>query len=69
VPPRLSHARKAGALHSRSTDARKPEETDMKRSRTRSLVDLGAASRRTLGAEGQFTDFVRMLDHWGIARD
>lgn len=41
----------------------------MKRNKTRPLVDLGAASRRTLGADGPFTDFVRMLDHWGISRD
>jgi len=33
------------------------------------LVDLGAASRRTLGADGKVTDFVRMLDHWGISND
>ena len=41
----------------------------MKRKPNRSLVDLGAASKRTLGATGEYTDFVRMLDHWGISRD
>jgi hypothetical protein len=32
-------------------------------------MQLGAATRRTLGADGNYTDFVRMLDHWGISRD
>lgn len=32
-------------------------------------VDLGCASRRTLGAEGTYTDLVRMMEHWGIVRD
>lgn len=41
----------------------------MKRKPTCALVDLGAASKRTLGAVGNYTDFVRMLDHWGISRD
>lgn len=41
----------------------------MKRQPTRLLVHLGAASKRTLGAVGDYTDFVRMLDHWGISRD
>jgi hypothetical protein len=41
----------------------------MKRDSNRSLADLGRASRRTLGADGPATDFVRMLDHWGISRD
>ena len=41
----------------------------MKRQRNGRLVDLGSVSRRTLGADGPSTDFVRMLDHWGISRD
>ena len=41
----------------------------MKRQPNRLFVDLGAASKRTLGAAGNYTDFVRMLDHWGISRD
>lgn len=41
----------------------------MKRQHLRQVVDLGVASKRTLGAVGDYTDFVRMLDHWGISRD
>jgi hypothetical protein len=41
----------------------------MKRNKGHRLVDLGTASRRTLGAEGKVTDFVRMIEHWGISRD
>ena len=41
----------------------------MKRKPFRSTVDLGIATRRTLGATGNVTDFVRMLDHWGISKD
>lgn len=41
----------------------------MKRETNRRLVDLGSVSRGTLGADGPLTDFVRMLDHWGISRD
>ena len=41
----------------------------MKRKPLRLFVDLGAAKTRTLGATGNYTDFVRMLDHWGISRD
>jgi hypothetical protein len=41
----------------------------MKRKSSRSCVELGIATRRTLGATGNVTDFVRMLDHWGISRD
>lgn len=41
----------------------------MKRFKARNLVDLGVASRRTLGADGKVTDFVRMIEHWGISRD
>jgi hypothetical protein len=32
-------------------------------------VDLGRASARTLGSTGDYPDFVRTMDHWGIARD
>lgn len=32
------------------------------------LIRLGVASQRTLGAAGNYTDFVRMLQHWGISR-
>lgn len=31
--------------------------------------DLGRASERTLGATGEYPDFVRTMEHWGIARD
>jgi hypothetical protein len=41
----------------------------MKQENQARLVDLGSASRRTLGADGPATDFVRMLDHWGIRQD
>lgn len=41
----------------------------MKRKPTHLFVDLGAVTKRTLGATGNVTDFVRMLDHWGISRD
>lgn len=41
----------------------------MKHKSKSSLIDLGAASKRTLGATGAYTDFVRMLDHWGLSRD
>lgn len=41
----------------------------MTREHRHPLVDLGRVSRRTLGASGPATDFVRMLDHWGISRD
>lgn len=41
----------------------------MKLKPTLRLVDLGAASKRTLGSVGDYTDFVRMRDHWGISRD
>ena len=30
-------------------------------------VDLGAASKRTQGTEGKFTDLVGMMEHWGIS--
>jgi hypothetical protein len=39
------------------------------KSQRNDLVDLGRVSRRTLGADGPATDLVRMLDHWGIAKD
>ena len=32
-------------------------------------IDLGRASERTLGATGDYPDFVRTMEHWGIARD
>lgn len=41
----------------------------MKRKPNRLFVDLGAATTRTRGATGDYTDFVRMLDQWGISRD
>jgi len=41
----------------------------MERNKTQPIIDLGAASKRTLGAEGKVTDFVRMMEHWGISRD
>ncbi len=41
----------------------------MKRKTSFEFVDLGRASKRTLGAVGNYTDFVRMLDHWGISMD
>jgi len=41
----------------------------MKRNPNRLILDLGAATKRTLGATGDYTDFVRMLDNWGISRD
>lgn len=31
-------------------------------------INLGRASKRTLGATGDYPDFVRTMDHWGIAR-
>lgn len=33
------------------------------------LVDLGEASRATLGGVGEMIDFVRYMEHWGISRD
>ena len=33
------------------------------------LIDLGPATEQTLGAEGKITDFVAMMDHWGISDD
>lgn len=33
------------------------------------LVDLGAATEQTLGAEGKVTDLVGMMDHSGISND
>lgn len=33
------------------------------------LIDLGAASSQTLGADGAFIDFVRLMNHWGISID
>ena len=33
------------------------------------VIDLGRASQRTLGATGPYPDFVRTMEHWGIARD
>lgn len=35
----------------------------------RTVVELGSASQRTLGATGPYPDFVRTMDQWGIARD
>lgn len=32
-------------------------------------IDLGAASRKTRGATGNMTDFVRYIEHWGIGND
>jgi hypothetical protein len=40
-----------------------------KRKRQEGRVDLGRASARTLGSTGDYPDFVRTMDHWGIARD
>lgn len=37
--------------------------------RDRKVVEIGSASRRTLGATGPYPDFVRTMDQWGIARD
>lgn len=31
-------------------------------------IDLGHASRATRGAAGNMTDFVRFMEHWGIAQ-
>lgn len=33
------------------------------------LIDLGAVSQETLGADGMATDFVRYMDQWGISKD
>lgn len=33
------------------------------------LIDLGAATERTLGAEGKVVDYVGMMDTWGISTD
>jgi hypothetical protein len=33
------------------------------------LIELGAASERTLGADGKFIDYVGMMDNWGISND
>lgn len=33
------------------------------------LVDLGAASEQTLGADGKYIDFVRDLETTGISDD
>lgn len=41
----------------------------MKGKPNRLIVDLGAATKRTLGATGDYTDFVRMQNNWGISRD
>lgn len=35
--------------------------------KTAAPIELGTASRRTLGGDGAFIDFVRMMAHWGIA--
>jgi hypothetical protein len=40
-----------------------------RRKREEGRVDLGRASERTLGSTGDYPDFVRTMDHWGIARD
>jgi hypothetical protein len=40
-----------------------------KRKRPQERVDLGRASERTLGSTGDYPDFVRTMEHWGIARD
>lgn len=40
-----------------------------RRKRQEARVDLGRASARTLGSTGDYPDFVRTMDHWGIARD
>jgi hypothetical protein len=40
-----------------------------KRKRQGGRVDLGRASECTLGSTGDYPDFVRTMDHWGIARD
>ena len=45
------------------------QESNMKRQPIRLFIHLGSATKRTLGAAGNYTDFVRMLDHWGISRD
>lgn len=41
----------------------------MKKQQPRNAVDLGRASSVTLGAAGTVTDFVRMMEYWGISRD
>lgn len=33
------------------------------------LIDLGAVSAQTLGAEGELTDFVRAIPKTGISED
>jgi hypothetical protein len=33
------------------------------------LIELGAASERTLGSDGKFIDYVGMMNHWGISKD
>lgn len=40
-----------------------------RKQRPAALIDLGFASKQTLGATGTVTDFVRMMEHWGISRD
>ncbi len=42
---------------------------EREREQPEQLVDLGAASERTLGAEGKVSDLVGMMDHWGISND
>jgi hypothetical protein len=52
-----------------SASSCKGDEIMTKRKRQEGRVDLGRASERTLGSTGDYPDFVRTMDHWGIARD
>lgn len=42
---------------------------EREQARQEELVDLGAASEATLGADGKLIDFVGMMDQWGISND